>query len=394
MLTRWDADSSESAAWDARALIDEISKAGRSDEAIKLGEQAMEKWPDFAPLGSCLGWAYYRRDISGITRDSVSDSLGQARRALTRIIEVTSADPFGKFSPRPMATIRVARALVARKPSDAVQLLESLNPDHLSTESGAFRSLYSQWLTLLVKALADSRQWPAVLDFTYLVRDTPYLGAVDLESICWHRVRALEALDRNEDAITLLLSLRHTRSTWYFDACYARLLEKTGSNESALNMARQTMNHPGDLAPRWGTCVQIGLLLRKEFHELAADHLLFASALRTPRGWKVDEELSDALTGMVELTDGDLPGVERRLRADWRTVREATQSSGVVKAVLPGGGSGFITDDDGTEIYFSMGRNGGDAPPVGTRVRFRVVESFDTKKRQASTRAISVRTVG
>ena len=58
---QWATDPSDSAAWDARALVDELRKSGQTARAIDLGDDALAVWPSFDPLQSALAWAIYRR---------------------------------------------------------------------------------------------------------------------------------------------------------------------------------------------------------------------------------------------------------------------------------------------------------------------------------------------
>lgn len=395
-VASWGLSPPESVAWEARAMVDELSKSGRHSEAIDLGERALSVWPGFAPLGSCVGWAYFRRDVTGVDGDSDGPSLARARKAQRRIVELPTSDPYGKFSAIPLTTLMVARAVMARNPAEAVDLLESLNPDHLSTVSGQYRSQYSQWFTLLAKSLAEAQRWEALLNLTGNLERAPNLTIADVESISWNRVRGLESVGRTQEAVDLLARLRRSRSQWWFDACQARLSESLGAEDDAISFARMTLNHPGDLAPRWSTVAQLGRLLSDRDPELAGDHLLVAQALRREKGWRPDPDLTELIgtRGLGELDQDRFAEVMARLRVGWRIVEEETLSSGTIKTLLPGGGSGFITDDDGGDVYFSMGKNGGEAPAVGTRVSFRVVESFDQKKQQASTRAVRVQPLG
>lgn len=63
-MERWRVDTSDSAAWDARALVDKLRKGGDVGTAVDFGEQAIGHWPTFEPLHSAVAWAYYSRDVA------------------------------------------------------------------------------------------------------------------------------------------------------------------------------------------------------------------------------------------------------------------------------------------------------------------------------------------
>jgi len=346
----------------------------------------------FTPLSGVLAWAYFRRDISPLGPSTDGDGLAQARTAQRRIAQLLDSDPYSIYSALPLSTLKVARALVDRNPGQALELLGSLDPQLLSRDGGEYRSHYSQWFTLRAKALANASKWGTLLEFTENAEVDPELSDADLQSIRWHRVRGLEGAGRVQEAIDLLSPLRLARSQWYFDACHARLLEMLGSPDSAIDTARAVMRHSGDLSARWQTCKQLGRLLKNTNPECSADYLLLAQDLRKQKGWKVDPEIETELSSVGHSESIDMKAARARLRADWESGIDVNRSSGAVKALLDGGGSGFIADDDGSDLYFAMG-GGLSAPEVGTRVSYRITDGFDKKKNQVSRRATDVKIV-
>lgn len=51
-IERWQTDTSDNAAWDARALVDQLRKSGDRDIAVEFGELAVKKWPAFEPFAA------------------------------------------------------------------------------------------------------------------------------------------------------------------------------------------------------------------------------------------------------------------------------------------------------------------------------------------------------
>ena len=168
---------------------------------------------------------------------------------------------------------------------------------------------------------------------------------------------------------------------------------KTGDHGRAIEAARRALGYPGPLGMRWKVAMKLGQLLIDTELALADQHLQLARSLRTESGWSSNEEL-ERVAAARELPTPDPTSEDlRTLRASWTTEPPPEEACGTIKLHLSGGSSGFITPDgDGDDIYFSMpARTGAPAPAVGTRVRYRVVDSFDQKKNVKSKHAAKLR---
>ncbi len=393
---RWKTDTSGSAAWDARALVDKLRKGGEPGTAVEFGEQAIVLWPAFEPLHSAVAWAYYTRDIALLDPDDTTAASRQtAKSAVARIRQLVDADPYGKFSAWPLAVLRVARVAQVRWPRAALDLLTALDPTKLNNESSSdFPSPAGRWHLGITKALEELERWDELLgrcDAALIARD-----ALRLDDQRWVRRRralALEHLGRATEAAAILREIQLELPEWWVEADLARALAAAGEEDEAMEACRRALGKPGDLPPRWRTAFLLAQLLEKSDRELSSAHYQFARHLRAQAGWPPDRELEARATAFGIADDApsslDLTG----LRRSWRDAHDPSRGSGVVKAVLDGEHSGFISaDGSGEDLYFAMPRNSSRAAPsVGTRVTFRAVDSFDKKKNKPSRRAVDIR---
>jgi hypothetical protein len=68
-------------AWDQRAKVYELRKAGRLDEAEALARQVLTGEPDFEAAQSELAWVLYARHLKGLTDKADRDARQTALRA-------------------------------------------------------------------------------------------------------------------------------------------------------------------------------------------------------------------------------------------------------------------------------------------------------------------------
>lgn len=393
---RWKIDQSDSAAWDARALVDQLSKGGHGESAVDFGERAVAQWPSFEPLAGVLAWAYYRRDIGNLEADDTTSEQRQtARNALARIKTLLANDPYGRYSAWPTAVLQLSKVAATRWPRAALDLLYELEPSKLNTDSSSdYTSPAGRWHLGITKALEDLEDWDELLRRCDEALTRGPLRHEDTKWVKRRRALALEHLGRPAEAAVILKELRPELNEWWLEGDLARALSASGAEGEAVEACQRALSKPGDLTARWRTVFLLGQLLEGADAGSARDHYQLARHLRVKRGWPVDREL-EARAQCLGIS-GDPPTSldYSNLRRTWRAAPDSSSVSGVVKVVLEGGKSGFITPESGEDIYFAMPRNeSAPAPEEGTHVTFRVVDSFDRKKNRASQRAVDVRPV-
>ncbi len=390
---RWKTDASYDAAKDAKKLINDLRKGGEASTAVEFGEEACALWPTYKNVRGALAWAYYDRDIKALEPETTTDSKRNvATASLARIQQLEDADPYSEYSAWPKSVLKLATALVDGSPNGALELLMALDPSLLSTERSAEFpvSKAGQWHMNLTKALGKLERWDLLLSRCdgALALD----GILSSDNRVWIKRRrglALEGLGRPSDAAIVFREVRLEKPSWWIEADLARVAESAGLTDEAVGACRRALSAPGPLAWRWKTAFLLARLLEKFDTELAIMHYQLARHLRVEAGWPPEKDLEEK-SRALGLSGKPPESLDiKELRAYWSSHDDSSRTSGVVTKVFPGEHSGFITpDEETTGIYFNMPQ-----PPlaVGARVTFRMVDSFDNKKKQPSKKAVDIR---
>lgn len=394
---RWRTEASDSAAWDARALVSDLRKGERVQDAIAVGEEALAVFSAFEPLRSAVAWAYYDRDLKHLDETSAREARAMARNAVERIGQLTADDPYGRFSPWPRAVLRLAKVLQDRWPAAALEQLQRLDPTRLSSDSSRdYPSDAGRWRLSTTRVLENLAQWADLLEACDEALRSPGLREVDKTWLQLRRSTALTSLGRYADSIEVLLEFRKQSDPWWVNARLAEVYAAVDDAGTALAFARRALADGRDLDKKWKVVRRVERLLRSKDQSLADRHLQLARHLRVQAGWPIDRELeADALDR--SLGDPDLAAIDPvGLRRWWDDAPDPDRKTGIVTAHLHGGGSGFISTDDGSsDLYFAMPRSSNEPlPPVGARVAFVVRRGFDKAKNRPSDKATDVTIIG
>ena len=390
LLERLAIDASESAGWEVRKLVDELSKGGRHDAAVTLGKSAIELLPDFRPLSGAVAWALYRRDLSTLSDETTREDRAKAKASLQQISDLTSDEPYGRYSAFPRAHLALAKIAVKRWPAACLEILSELDPSKLSEESsGDYPSDKARWYLFRTKALAELGKWTDLRTCCQEAGERVHMQPKDFIWIRRREALALEGLGQPGEAAAKLKPLLSEMNEWWLWADYARIALAAGQVDEAEIACRLALEERGKLSFRWKTIHTFGRVCMKNHPDLAAELLLLARNLRKEEGWPPDPELESDWTELGKIVRLPEKYDEKKLRSTWQPLRE--RMGGVIKTLLEGGGSGFIKTDAGQDIYFGLPKGAAEAPPVGARVTFICVEGFDKKKQQASKKASDIR---
>lgn len=400
---RWQTDTSSDAAWDAVRLIGDLRRGGQATEAVRLAEDALAQWPDLEALGSALGWALYARDLAGLDDRCDRAARATARDSVNRIRTLSAHAPYDTYSPWPTAVLKLAGVL-DRWPTAQLGVLTQLDPAELSTEAtDRFSSPRARWELAATKAMQAAGHWPQLAETCAAALAGSHLQVKERGWLLRRHAIAQEHLGELDEATATLRACVRIQPEWYLDADLARVHAAAGRIADAVDAARRALAARGaELYMRIRPVVLLAGLLDPDVGapgddpvaggltdaELADAHLQLARWLRREQGWPADVALE------AQATRRSLPAPGRpdldRLRAYWSSAPDPSREHGEIIRILPGEGSGFLRRDQGGEVYFSMGR-GRTAPAVGTRVSFRVVDSFDRSKQVASHKAVELR---
>lgn len=391
---RWGGGEDEGTlAWDAARVARTWSKS-RPRETEPFLREALARLPHVPGLLSAAAWNTYRADI-GPLPDAAEMSTEQADRAMSALDDIrkwTVEDPYGEYSALPIAALQVAKRL-DRWPDRRLRALALVDPDRLGDQrNGDFPSHRVQWYLQVTRALLDAERWSDLIAQCDRALTLPGLQPKERGWVAERRGRALLGLERFEEAVEALGEQVRRSADWWVRHALAQALLGIGDTVGAATQLRLALADGHDLSKRWRVIALLSQLLNEEDPDLAGHHAAFAQELREEQGWPADRDLATAIAALGTVGGAD----RRRLTEYWRGAEDpdaTPRQEGVVSRVLDGGGSGFLTPDDGSEpLYFSMGR-GKEAPPAGTRVSFTVVDSFDQKKQRASKRAVGLRVI-
>ena len=389
---RWLSDTSLDAAWDARRLVDQLSKAGHHDDAIIHGDAALMHWADFAPLASAMAWALYRRDLQEVSEESNLVQRRRAKQALDRIELLSSSDPYGTFSPWTKSVLKLASAMVKRWPKVTVELISKLDKAQLSGEAeGDFGAERERWYLQFTKALQGAGMWGELLEACDAATED---GCIEGKNERWIRLRKAEALwhlGQGAAAEPILRREAARHGEWWLHARLARLLTELDQTADALHSAYRALRSGGAAPLGWETLALVGALLEDTNPLLAAEHIRLAVTFRKAKGWKANKELEARAERLgATAIDGSAATSEliRRLMPTWQEADEAERETGVVMKHL-NEGAGFIAPDvGGGSLFFSRSKDSTTPlPSVGQRVSYIRRKSFDAKKARDSERA-------
>lgn len=395
-IERWKQDVGSDASWDARRLVNDLSKARQHDLAIEHGSRALEIWADFGPLSSTLAWALYRRDLADVTEESNLEYRRRAKHAVNRIQDICRAAPYDTYSPWPTAALKFASVLAKRWPLAALDLLEKLDPMSLShTKKEEFPADRERWYMLTTKALEAAQRWDELSKTCDTARGQ---SCIDAKNQKWIRLRQAEAwrhLGQAEEAEPLISNEAKSSGDWWIYARWARVLVELDRTQEALDAAYRALIAGGASSFGWETLALVGELLEQSEPALAADHVRLSRLLRDKEGWPANEPL-ESLAQRLGVTDagGRISELMGKLKKTWQKVEDAEREVGTVIKYL-NEGAGFVEPDSGSgSLFFSLPRDSKKRlPEVGARISFVRQKSFDNKKNRESERAAKWRLV-
>lgn len=390
-LARWENDKSNDGGWDARRLVNDLSKAGHHELAVQHGSRALEIWSDLEPLSSALSWALYRKDLAAVTEESDLQQRRIAKHAVDRIKQLCSGDPYGTYSPWPSASLKFSSVLAKRWPNAALDLLSQLDPVKLSEKSDQkFPSDRERWFMLTTKALASGEQWEELLRTCDTARNEQCIDATNQKWLRLRRADALRHLGNTGEAERIIGDEAKSAGDWWLYARWAKILVELGQEEAALDAAYCALLAGGASSFGWETLALVGDLLQDKEPQLASDHARLSRLFRQKEGWPQNaplEELAKRL-GIKEEDGAIISELCSRLKKTWLKVEDAQRETGVVIKHI-NDGAGFIEpDSSGGSLFFSLPKDAKkNLPQIGVRVSFIRQKSFDKSKNRESERA-------
>lgn len=381
--------------WDAVRSIGELRREGRLDEAAHTAEQARQRWPTSDPIRSQLAWVLYRRDLAAVEDQADAAARSRALKALQRIAQLTTGDPYNTYSALPPAVLRYA-TVERQNPTRILPWLEDLDPARLSTERyNDIPSPRARWYSATTRALLESRRPGDAIELCHTAIDDGCLTDREAAFIRYRIGKAQLAAGLPQQAYDTFTDLRPQLREWYLDASIGTALNDLGRTDEAIEACRAALAaRGGELTSRIHALTLLTILLQARDHKLAPAHLQFVRQLRADRRWPPDRDLEHLATAMnlpsVVPHHGRRTQPPEEVANSWRSTRHQQRPTGTISVVFDHGRAGFLTTDDGRRLFFSVGQNG-PTPETGLKVSFRIVAGYDRKRDQPSQRAVDLR---
>lgn len=385
---------------EAAKAISDLRKSGRLEEALAAGRVAWKEWHDEHDVRRAVGWCLWERVKARLSGSLDGVGWTETVRDLTCLstwaLAAAEAGRYGQYDAFPLTVITVMRAAgKARQPGKVLEAAALADPSMLSTSrSGDFPSARMEWLFHATSALTEQRDWTSLLE----LESKELLPGGEEEQAQWVRYRfALAHEGRGDHAGALAVfdqQFRTMDSPWK-RVVRARLLQGLGRVEEAVEEARRALadTKDADLLLSIDALHVVARVLAGPDRERAVAHAAIATAIREEKGYLPDTKMRATLAALGVPSVAPASGEVRREQvAWWKAAAESARLLGTVARHLAHGGAGFITGSDGKSYYFSKKR---DDPrpllPIGTRVSFEMITSFDERKQAPSTKAIKVR---
>lgn len=385
----------ESEAWPLAKKVTFLRKSGNIEEAVKIATDGLQLLPNFEPLKSALCWTLYERDIKSFSETPNLDQLRKGFSTCNEIKVLLAPDLQGDFSAWIPAVLRTAKCLLSHEGGDrprmtkcAKDLLSEIDPNKLSSTGfqGGPSPLERHALSY-TKALHATKEWAKIRRACEAALPNSPKGG-DTELWLRHRL-GLALLELGEpglaaEHIAFVLSKKPTE--WWAQRNDARVRIATGDTQGATHALASALKG-GALHMKTQAMIELAHLLRARGDLADADlHHLVARQIRLDKGWPSTAEIDAPIEPDQKATPDD----KRKLKELWDVLTPEVRERGKIRKVFENGGSGFILLTGGESLYFSMPM-GKTAPPEGSAISFRIVDSFDKKKQQTSKKAIDVK---
>lgn len=401
---------------DVRGFCNQVWAARRENrhrEAMDSVERALAIRPDEPSIRDVGAMLFYDLEVKPLPIDAdlaTCERLFQRSQQFRPPPSVTAGN-FGIYSYR-LVALKLSKLVVQEKPRLAIQILETLAVNELSSERrkmeqarGPRTILLSDrdtYFLRLTKAYELTQRWTDLLEL-----EQAAIGALaDSEHQHWVLMRLVKAALEVANVETAMRLCGHSsvkEDNPHWRALLARVMEAQGDSSSAIELLRAVIGAQKDLSFQVKNLALLADLMIAVDRVIADSLTKLEFEIRSGNGWSIRDDLRQRLS-QVKTPDTEI-WPEKRLREWLRASSKTTVKSrekkgdgvrhfGRVKNHSGNGFSGFISKEGGGDIYFAL-RPGaqGSLPKVGTRVSFFIEPSFDKKKNRESERAVDVKVV-
>lgn len=383
-------------------------------EAFKINREVYEKYPESNQVRNeyarCIFALEIDKDFEQIKKNE--ERFFQASIEILNLVVPSQYVPYRKTFSKVLNYLKSLNLKSSINLEKIITWTDKIDQNSLSTECFSFSdkngnlietSYKERWYSLRSKALFKLGRYQECMELCMeALSDSSGLRHRNPEIDFWYKYRFIEAkskgnLDQKEKIINELKHILNFKNEWYIQRDISQLYFELGKFDDALQYAIDSALKCGKIEDKWRLFYLMGLILKSQskWNE-AKKHISLAIKLAEKHNGKIPDEL---IMEILELKM-DTPSANTanelyiELEKYWNTVKHANMSKymGIVKTILPNGNDGFITRDDGQDIYFMLKSfiDSKNQLQKGLWVSFNLVKSFDKKKNKESVEAINI----
>ena len=377
----------------------------RYKEALDISHQGLKKFPESEYLKNTYTWAIYYLHIQP---EPVKDrsTFFKAAQAILRYSDAENI--YSPFANTIFSVIDLMEQNYDQQVDQILEWVKKLNPSLLDKKSYSFTkpdgkmvekaSHYEKYYAVLVKALYESGNYEECI-----IRADEAMATITKfhnNYQIWiprNKALALHKLERHQECVDILGKLFTKKPEWYICADMAVACEAMNDAEKAFKLAIEAVKMSGPAEMKINLYKLLSRLFSsKAQHREALIHVMYVNHIREKKGWTHDEEAT-ALMNELQAHLPAMPGntdLSKEIRAIWEAHSpRVPRQKGKIKRILPNGNAGFVTGDDRKDYYFSVRDFNGNRNLLveGFAISFKLAESFDAKKQQASVKAVDIK---
>jgi tetratricopeptide (TPR) repeat protein len=398
--------------WDGWGYAKCLKELGDIKGALDICRQYYSQNKDFIQGNNLYAWCIYETTIK-IEYDEIKKdeySFYKGANAILDLVDQENTTPYSKTILKICDYLSKTNNLF---PSEAIlSWIDKLNPEKLSTKDFSFVGSDEK-----VHEIASEREKFYAFKSKALEKLNRYQECADickeaLEGIekfhysndIWFKRRLAISLSMTGDehkALEILHSILNLKREWFLYYDISKVLYSMKDYARSLKYAVKGAMLGGKSEYKW----ELFFLMAKLYKEtneviLAKRHSEFAYYLRKENDWGIPDDLEqfiESVNGEPDITK-NTKTIYKDLYVEWNNflLNLGECLAGTIKAILPNGYAGFITDDEKNIDYYFIFRDckmNKETVKPGLKVSFSVTDSFDKKKQKESKVAIDIRKI-
>ncbi|WP_043931088.1 hypothetical protein [Bacillus sp. EB01] len=376
-----------------------LGKVGKLDYALKVNHFLYKKNPDFRTNTNLYSWHLYKKVIKN------TEDENQLYSAANFIVNNTKQEQYSAYERTVLDVIKFIKSKPATNYNQLLYWSDLLDPKLLSRETYSFtdqngkrRELASpleSWYQYRIKALFETKQYEGCI---LTAREAlSSIKSFHYNNDIWFRIKeavSISHLGNTDEAIKRLHEITKENQHWTVYQELFHLYKQKDEVEKALEMgAFALLERSGEYKHKIKLLIYMGDILEKMGHlKEALQHYNFVSEIRLENNWPANQRLVERIAVLKQVECNPVNS-KRELLSFWKDLKlnSLPKGKGIVKSLFPKGHAGFITSDDGEDIYFQVRNIKNQKIRVDCKVSYYIINSYDQRKQRESKEAIEIK---